>query len=268
MKLAVIGHPIKHSKSPIIHNHWLAQNNIKGSYEAIDINPDNFENEIMGMMNDGFDGFNITIPFKTNIIDLCDDVDDAAQKIGAVNTVHIKNKKLYGYNTDAYGFIENIKSSKPAFDFKNKTAMVLGAGGAANAILYGLIQSGVKKIYLTNRTQSKAAVLQSMAHDIIDVIAWDAYEEKFNETDILINTTALGMVGHPDLTPTLDGLKQGALVTDIVYNPLYTSLLQNAKEKQYQYVTGIGMLAYQAQKAFEIWTGTLPVIDNALMEQL
>jgi len=268
MKLAVIGHPIKHSKSPIIHNHWLAQNNIKGSYEAIDINPDNFENKIMGMINDGFDGFNTTIPFKTNIIDLCDHVDDAAQKIGAVNTAHIKNKKLYGYNTDAYGFVENIKSSKPAFDFKNKTAMVLGAGGAANAILYGLIQSGVKKIYLTNRTQAKADALQSMASDIIQVVDWNGYEAQFSDIDILVNSTALGMVGNPDLNTTLNGLKPEALVTDIVYNPLYTSLLLAAKDEQYQYVTGIGMLAYQAQKAFEIWTGTLPIIDEALIGQL
>lgn len=268
MKLAVIGYPIKHSKSPIIHNRWMGQHNIEGSYEAIEIEPDNFEAGIHNLIAQGFDGFNITIPFKTNIIDLCNEIDDAAQKIGAVNTVQIKDKKLYGSNTDAYGFIQNIKSSKPDFDFKNKTALVLGAGGACNAVLYGLIEQGVSKIYLSNRTRSKAEKLQTMNADVIEVIDWENYTDQFIKTDILINTTALGMAGQPALDPDLNDLKAGALVTDIVYNPLYTDLLNSAKNKQFQYVTGVGMLVYQAQKAFEIWTDILPDVDKKLMDAL
>ena len=264
MKLAVIGHPINHSKSPIIHNKWLADNRIEGTYEAIDIAVEGFATQIQGLVDAGFDGFNITIPHKQNIMALCDTVDETAQKIGAVNTVVINQGRLSGYNTDAYGFIQNIRSKHENFEFKGKCALVLGAGGAARAVLQGLVEQNIKKIYLSNRTIEKANMLKEMHPDIIEVVAWEEYEAHLGQVDILANTTSLGMVGKYPLEIDLTHLKKYALVTDIVYTPLKTPLLEQAEKQGHDIVTGLGMLLYQAQQSFEIWTGKTPDVDDDL----
>lgn len=268
MKSAVIGHPIAHSKSPIIHEYWLEQNNISGSYQVIDIAPDQLAVGIKNIIDNGYDGFNVTIPHKQEIINFCDSIDDTAKKIGAVNTVIIKDKKLYGTNTDAFGFIQNIKSSAPDFNFKNKTAFVLGAGGAARAVIYGLIEQGVQKIRLSNRTKEKAVELQKMAPKIIDIIAWEGVSEALKGADLLINTTSLGMQGSPALEIDLSALPTQALVNDIVYAPLMTGLLKQAQDRGNIIVTGIGMLLHQARPAFEAWTGILPEVTVELEQKI
>lgn len=268
MKLAVIGHPINHSKSPIIHGRWLEQAQIDGRYEAIDIAPENLESDIKALIDKGYSGFNVTLPYKENILKLCSAIDETAQKIGAVNTVVINNGQLSGYNTDAFGFIQNIKDNNSAFEFKGKAVLVLGAGGAARAVLQGLMESGVARIILTNRTIEKAQNLIMMHPDIIEVIAWDDYSAILGQVDLLVNTTSLGMTGKPELDIDLSDLKKSALVTDIVYTPLMTPLLQQAQEKGFDIVTGVGMLLYQAQKSFEIWTGSLPRVDGAIIDEV
>jgi len=268
MKLAVIGHPINHSKSPIIHGRWLENAQIDGTYEAIDIAPDNLEKEIARMVDEGYQGFNVTLPHKENIMKLCDVVDDTAKHIGAVNTVVINNGKLSGYNTDAYGFIQNIKSNAPKYDFTNKAALVLGAGGAARAVLRGLLEAGMSRIILTNRTIEKAEALKQMSPDQIDVVEWGNYKNNLKDIDLLVNTTSLGMVGKTPLDIDLSSVNKNALVTDIVYTPLETDLLKQAKDNGNEIVTGIGMLLYQAQKSFEIWTGSLPAVDQNLIDEV
>lgn len=267
MKAAVIGYPIHHSKSPMIHQHWLEEHGITGSYEAIEIKPGELEVKIAEIIERGYDGFNCTIPHKENIFDFCDEIDNTAKIIGAVNTVTIKNKKLIGKNTDAFGFIQNIKVQSD-FCFKSKRALVIGAGGASRAILYGLLKDGVEKILLTNRTKEKAVNLQSLNPDKIKIIDWEEKENYLNEINLLVNATSLGMVGQHELNIDLKNLNKNALVTDIVYTPLMTPLLERASAQGNDIVTGVGMLLHQARPAFEAWTGILPDVTDALTAKI
>jgi len=267
-KFAVIGHPINHSKSPLIHQKWLDDNQIAGKYGTVDIHPDDLEKEINRLIDEGYSGFNVTLPHKETIKELCHAIDDTAQKIGAVNTVVLNNGKLSGYNTDAFGFIENIKQNLEAFKFDDKSALVLGAGGAARAALQGLVEAGVSKIYLANRTIEKAQNLKKMHADIIEVIEWDGFDYVLPKVDLLVNTTSLGMNGKNDLKINLRDLKKSAFVTDIVYTPLMTPLLTQAKDNGHDIVTGIGMLIYQAQKSFEIWNGIIPTVNQELVDRV
>jgi len=263
MKAGVIGHPITHSKSPMIHNHWMEFHKIKGTYEAIDIAPENLQEKIANLIVQKFDGFNVTVPHKQTVMMLCNTVDENAKNIGAVNTVIIKDQKLHGTNTDAFGFIQNIKWQSD-FDFKDKTAFVLGAGGAACAVIYGLIDAGVKQIKLSNRTRENAEVLAALYPSVIKVIDWEERSQAIDNVDFLVNTTSLGMQGKPPLEISLDHLPAHALVNDIVYAPLKTDLLNNASLRGNKIITGIGMLLHQARPAFEAWTGILPDVTDTL----
>jgi len=270
IKTAVIGHPIKHSKSPLIHSYWLDLYDLSGSYEAIDIKPKNLKQGVQDIVNQGYSGFNVTIPHKVSIMDLCDEIDDLAKSIGAVNTVTIKNGKLYGTNTDAYGFAQNIKETvilnNWSWSFNQGKAVVLGAGGAAKAITYALIQEGVQEIIITNRTRGKAEELTKLDRNKISVIDWDKRNQILENTNLIINTTSLGMNAKPPLDIDLSLTPPNALVTDIVYSPLYTDLLNQAKSKDLRIVTGIGMLLYQARAGFELWNGVMPDVSPELEE--
>ena len=231
LKACVIGYPIKHSKSPLIHGSWIHDHGLEGSYEAIEIHSDNLENGIRNLIDQGYSGFSVTVPHKQTIMDLCDKIDEKAKTIGAVNTVIIKDGKLYGTNTDAFGFLENIKQKEPDFNFENISCVVLGAGGAARAVIYALQKAGVKEITLTNRTKERALDLQRMAPDLIRVEDWRDRNKLLKNKDFLVNTTSLGMQGQALLEIDLDALPQTALVNDIVYAPLMTDLLTQAKER-------------------------------------
>ena len=265
MKAGVIGCPIKHSKSPIIHGHWMEQYNIDGKYQKIEIKPESLDVEIKRLINENYNGFNVTVPHKEEIFKLCDEVDEKAKTIGAVNTVLIKDKKLHGTNTDAFGFIQNLKESSNLI-LKDKSVLLLGAGGAARAIIYGLLDEGVSKVYISNRTRERAENLVTMSPNKIDVVDWDVKEDILNEIDLLVNSTSLGMQGQAELSINLSNLKSGTVVTDIVYSPLKTPLLQDAENRGHDVVTGLGMLLHQARPAFEAWTGTLPDVTRELQE--
>ncbi len=268
MKAAVIGYPVAHSKSPLIHEYWLKKYNITGSYEAIAAEPENLNAVIHNLEQQGYNGFNVTVPHKEAVLELCDHLDDTARSIGAVNTILIKDKKLHGMNTDAFGFIENLKSCQHDFDFNGMTAFVLGAGGASKAVIYALIEEGVKKIYLSNRTIEKAETLAQKFSPFVEVISWDEKENFLKHSNLLVNTTFLGMTGKPDLEIDIHTLPQTSLVTDIVYFPLMTDLLKNAQAQNLHIVTGIGMLLHQARPAFQAWSGILPDIDATLEAQV
>lgn len=267
IKTAVIGHPISHSLSPLIHNHWFRKFNIDGAYSAIDIAPDALGARVSTLVDDGYKGFNVTVPHKQNIMDLCDELDDGARAIGAVNTVVIERGRIIGRNTDAYGYIENIKQNAPDFDFTNKRALVLGAGGAARAVIYGLLNAGFSHITLCNRTKENA---EKIAQDFpgVDVIDWDMREKACSDADFLTNTSVLGMKGQEDLTMDLSLLPADALVCDIVYKPLHTTLIGNAQARGLQTVTGIGMLLHQARPAFAAWTNVVPDVDEMLTTKI
>ncbi len=264
IKTGVIGHPISHSKSPLIHNYWIKKYGLEGEYNAIDIPCEHLEEGIKELTGEGYAGFNLTIPHKELMIPLCDEIDDIARSIGAVNTAIIKDGKLKGTNTDAFGFIENIRQARLGFDFSAGRAVVLGAGGAARAVIYGLLNAGTPEIYLLNRTREKAETLIQTTSDPsrIKLMEWEKRDKFLAGAHLLVNTTALGMVGQPALELDLSALPEEALVNDVVYAPLYTDLLSNAQERGNPVVTGIGMLIHQARPAFEAWFGVLPEIDE------
>lgn len=267
IKCGVIGHPISHSKSPVIHNHWIALHGLNGTYNAIDVTPEGLKEGIENLISHGYAGFNVTIPYKQAVMALCDGVDNTARTIGAVNTVKIENGKLYGTNTDAFGFLENLKSKRYAID-KTKPAVILGAGGAARAVVYGLLKDGYEHIILTNRTMEKAQEIAEMDKAKITATPWDARHEVIKDAGLLVNTTALGMAGKEPLEIDLSDLSASCVVCDIVYVPLMTELLLQAQARGNPVVTGIGMLLHQARPAFQKWFGVLPDVDDALMRKV
>lgn len=265
-KAFILGDPIEHSLSPAIHGSWLQQHGIDGSYEAINVPPAYLAKTLNKLRDDGYVGGNITIPHKEKVLMLCDEVSDAAKEIGAVNTILFKGGKIFGDNTDAQGFLENINSnvSRETFSFSGKKALVLGAGGASRAIIYALKQQGVE-VSVCNRTKARA---QQLA-DIFDVAVaeWEALGS-LKGYDFVVNTTSLGMVVEPELSADLSGLAKDALVTDIVYNPLETALLAQARELGLEAVDGLGMLLHQAVPGFEKWFGVRPQVTDELRQEV
>lgn len=266
-RAAVIGHPISQSKSPLIHNHWIKKYGLEAEYGAIDIAPENLQKELIRLVDKKYAGFNVTIPHKEKIFNLCDDLDDLAKAVGAVNTVTIEKGRVKGTNTDVFGFTENIKKSKPDFKFSNGCAVVIGAGGAARAIVYALTQEKTPEIRIINRTKDKAQIL---ARDFknIRIYDWEERHDILKDIHLLVNATSLGMAGQPSLELDLKNLNPEALVNDIVYKPLETNLLKNAKAKGNPVVDGIGMLLHQARPAFKSWFDILPEIDEDLKRQI
>lgn len=267
IKCGVIGHPIAHSKSPLIHNHWIKKYNLSGEYRAIDIGPDNLKHSVQRLIDEEYTGFNVTVPHKQVIFDLCSEVDQTAEHIGAVNTVIVRDGKLFGTNTDAYGFIENLKQNARGVDFGGKI-FVLGAGGAARAVVYGLIEAGAQNIVITNRTVEKSWELCTINPDIVKYVEWDVRNAELEGSALLVNTTSLGMKGKPPLEIDLSALPVSAVVNDIVYAPLMTDLLVQAQNRGNKVVTGIGMLLHQARPAFEKWFGVLPGVDSELEKKV
>lgn len=264
IKAGVIGHPISHSLSPLIHRYWFNKYALSGDYQAIDIAPAELLARITDLKAQGFAGFNVTVPHKQNVMNLCDALDNTAHAIGAVNTVVIDDGKIEGRNTDAFGYIENIKQEAPDFIFKEGPALVLGAGGAARAIVYGLLEQGVSEIMIANRTRANAEII---AQDFknVRVIDWDMRDKACNDAHLLTNTTLLGMKGQDELEIDISSLPPTSLVCDIVYKPLMTTLLKHALIKNLQVVTGIGMLLHQARPAFAAWTGIMPDVTPELV---
>lgn len=264
----VIGYPVKHSKSPLIHNHWITQYGLSGEYKAIEIAPDKLTEGVRRLVDEGYAGFNVTIPHKQEILNLCETVDATASAIGAVNTVTIREGRLHGANTDAFGFIENVHRSSFGADFTHYPAVVLGAGGAARAVVHALIEAGAQQIIVTNRTADKAKDIAEMNRDVVRVAAWEERSNALHDCGLLVNTTSLGMTGKEALEIDLGLLPKEAVVSDIVYAPLMTDLLKTAEQRGNQIVTGIGMLLHQARPAFEKWFGVLPDVTEELEKKV
>ncbi len=273
VKTAVIGHPIAHSKSPLIHNEWLRVYGLQGSYEAIDIEPEVLADGVRALVERGLAGFNVTIPHKIAVMELCDEVDKRAREIGAVNTVTIRDGRLHGTNTDAFGFAQNILSacaneSWNDWSFDGGAAVVLGAGGAARAVIYALLEQGAPSIILLNRTREKAEELAQTGADRIKVESWQKRSDVLEGANLIVNTTSLGMEGKPRLEIDLSKASSDALVTDVVYAPLYTELLEQAEARGLRCVSGIGMLLHQARPGFELWNGIMPEVTPELEEKV
>ncbi len=260
----VIGSPVAHSKSPRLHRHWLNTYGIRGHYIPMDVAHDNLRSVIHTLPKMGFVGVNITIPHKERVIALADQITDRATLIGAVNTLIFRHDgKILADNTDGYGFIQNLRQGVPDWNPAAGPAAVLGAGGASRAVVASLIEAGVPEIILTNRTRVRAEKLKEDFGHRVQVVDWVQAGNILEEAALVVNTTSLGMVGKPELRVPLDGLQKGTVVTDLVYTPLKTHLLQTAEEAGCRTVDGLGMLLHQAVPGFERWFGQRPEVDMA-----
>tara|TARA_R110000787_G_scaffold16311_2_gene49635 strand:- start:12477 stop:13310 length:834 start_codon:yes stop_codon:yes gene_type:complete len=260
----VIGYPIAHSKSPKIHGHWLKTLGIQGAYIPMEVEPANLKDVILTLPKMGFVGANVTLPHKEAIMEIADFVTDRAALIGAVNTLIFRaDGKIQGDNTDGYGFLENLKNGAPNWAPQAGPAAVLGAGGAARAVIASLLDAGVPEIMLSNRTRVRADRLKSVFGNRVTVYDWVQAGNMLDHAALVVNTTSLGMIGKPELRVPLDGLSPDTVVTDLVYAPLKTKLLETAEELGCVTVDGLGMLLHQAVPGFERWFGTRPEVDRA-----
>ncbi|WP_421915422.1 shikimate dehydrogenase [Mesorhizobium sp.] len=262
-KAFVTGHPIKHSRSPRIHGHWLAKHGIDGSYQAIDVAPRDFAEFLATLQANGYRGGNVTIPHKEAAFALVDRRDQAAEEIGAVNTLWFEDGGLWGGNTDDHGFAANLDEHAPGWA-NNGPAVVLGAGGASRAIIHALKQRGVRDIRIVNRTLARAEELRHRFGAGVSAHAMAAADELLGDAGLLVNTTALGMHGNETLSADPTRLPDHAIVTDIVYVPLETPLLAAARARGLRTVDGLGMLLHQAAPGFERWFGVRPRVTAEL----
>jgi shikimate dehydrogenase len=260
----VIGSPVSHSRSPRLHRHWLNTYGIRGHYIPMDVVRDDLQDVIRTLPRMGFVGVNVTIPHKEEVIKFADQITDRATLIGAANTlIFRKDGKIHADNTDGYGFFENLRSGAPDWNPASGPAVVMGAGGAARAVVASLTGAGVPEVLLTNRTKVRAEKLKEDFGQRVRVVDWVQAGNIMEEAALVVNTTSLGMVGNPELRVPLDGLRKGCVVTDLVYTPLKTHLLQVAEQAGCTVVDGLGMLLHQAVPGFERWFGVRPEVDNA-----
>jgi len=266
---AVLGNPISHSKSPRMHNYWLKQNKLNGYYVPIKVELENFEETIWTLVSMGFSGVNVTIPHKLSALKIADESSTTAQYIGAANTLTFtKENKIYADNTDAYGFINNIKCKYPDWDPKKGMSVVLGAGGASRAVIAALLSEGSKEIIVLNRTIEKAEALKEDYDNKITVESWKNINEVAASCSNIINTTSLGMNNESLIAIQPNAIPETALVSDLVYTPLETNFLKMAKNRGSRTVDGLGMLIHQGVPGFEAWFGQKPLVTAELRKIL
>lgn len=260
----VIGTPIAHSRSPQIHRHWLRTMGLAGHYIPMNVSAENLGDVLRTLPKAGFVGVNITIPHKEKVLELADLVTDRATLIGAANTlIFRKDGKIHADNTDGYGFIKNLQSAPSGWDAAAGPAAVFGAGGASRAVIAALLDAGVSEILLSNRTRVRADALAQEFGKRLRVFDWVQAGNMLDHAATVVNTTSLGMTGQSPLRVPLDGLQKGAVVTDLVYAPLRTRLLEVADAMGCHTVDGLGMLLHQAVPGFERWFGERPEVDSA-----
>ena len=261
----VIGWPVAHSRSPVIHRYWLKLYGLEGAYEQEAVRPEEIAEFLKTLGSHGYAGANVTLPHKEAALAAADRADQAATTIGAANTLWLDAKGLlHASNTDAYGFMTHLAQEAPDWNKGKRPVMVLGAGSAARAILQGLIEAGASKILLANRTGDRAKVLAQSFDPRVSVVPWEDRSKALAGCGLLVNTTSLGMTGKPPLDINLSALPLDAIVADIVYSPLETPLLAAAVGRGNRTVDGLGMLLHQAVPGFERWFGVRPEVTPAL----
>ncbi len=267
----LMGWPVSHSRSPDIHNHWIAQHGLRGSYVLLPVAPDNLAQALRALPILGISGCNLTIPHKVAAMALVDHVDPVARRIGAINTVVVQpDGSLAGRNTDAYGYLESLLAEAPDWRPESGPATVIGAGGAARAVIVALADKGVREIRVCNRSPDRALALARELGAPVVAVPWAQRHDALAGVALLVNTTSQGMGDQPPLDLSLDLLPAQALVSDLVYVPLRTPLLLAAQARGNRTVGGLGMLLHQARPAFESWFGVMPQVTpllRALVEQ-
>ncbi|QCO02656.1 shikimate dehydrogenase [Azospirillum argentinense] len=261
----VMGWPIGHSRSPRLHGYWLEQYGIDGAYVPLAVPPDRIEQAIRALPALGFRGCNVTVPHKEAAYRAVDRLDATAKRMGAVNTIVVgEDGSLEGRNTDGFGFIENLRSGAPGWTAADGPALVIGAGGAARAVVASLLDEGAPRVWLVNRTRARAEELAADIGGAIETADWVSRETLLEGAALVVNTTTQGMAGQPPLELDLRALPGSAVVTDIVYTPLMTPLLAAAQARGNRVVDGVGMLLHQARPGFAAWFGREPEVTEGL----
>jgi shikimate dehydrogenase len=262
----VMGWPVAHTRSPAIHNHWIATHGLKGAYVQLPVQPAHLEAAMRGLPALGFAGCNITVPHKVNAMALMDEVHPAARRIEAINTVVVREDgSLLGLNTDGMGYVQSLRDADPLWRADMGPALVVGAGGAARAMVVALLDEGVPELRITNRSPEKAQAFRDAFGDRVTVVPWSERNAAMAGVSLLVNTTTQGMHGQAALDVVLDELPADAMVSDAVYIPLETPLLAAARRKGNRTVNGLGMLLNQARPGFNAWFGVMPEITPALV---
>jgi shikimate dehydrogenase len=265
-KAAVIGWPISHSRSPLIHGYWLKKHGIEGSYERKPVMPDELPAFMQSLKRGELAGCNVTVPHKETVLKLVDDADDTARAIGAANTLWMEGGRLKATNTDAYGFFTNLAMTYPDWRDPPGIPLVVGAGGAARAVIHALRGAGCKNILLTNRTRARADQLVDYFGDDVEALDWNNRRAGVADCSLLVNTTTQGMSGQAALDVPLDALNPMTIVYDLVYVPLETPLIAGAQRYGNRTLGGLGMLLHQAVVGFEHWFGTKPEVTEELRD--
>jgi len=266
-KLGVLGYPLSHTLSPNIHNYWLSNYKLNGIYEKVEVSPkdlkDFFSSNIMQ-----YRGLNVTIPHKVDVFNYMDEVSDSAKVIGAINCITLSDNKLIGSNTDADGFMQGLTNAYSSINFENKNALVIGAGGASRAIIHSLQMKSVRNISVTNRSQDRLQSLKQIFGNKISVIDWGSIYEQIKNFNLIINCTSLGMLGKDEINIDLSHQKEKSLVIDLVYNPLETRLIVEARKNHHDYLNGIPMLLNQAALSWVRWLAINPRITDELISNI
>ena len=265
----VLGNPIAHSKSPILHQFWLRQNKIKGVYIPLKVSDDDLEMTLRNLPKIGFSGVNVTVPHKESVMSFAKIKTERASLIGSANTLtFLPEGGFKADNTDGYGFMKNLEEQAPVWDPKEAKTLILGAGGACRAVIGALLESGVERLHVTNRTQKRAKDLQGFFNNQIELIEWSEKEELLKNVNTVINSTTLGMVGSDELQFSLSKANENTTIVDLVYNPINTPLLVEAHKKGCHVVNGIGMLLHQAIPGFNEWYGVKPIVTKELLNRV
>jgi shikimate dehydrogenase len=262
----LIGWPAAHSRSPLIHHYWLRKLGITGGYSIEAIPPEGFAEFVLNLAGHGFVGANVTIPHKERALALTAP-DERARAVGAANTLWYEGTELRSTNTDVEGFIANLDASAPGWDAIDD-ALVLGAGGASHAVVFGLLERGIARVIVANRTLARARALADQFGPKVEPVAWEAIGEWLPRAGLLVNTTSLGMGSQPALDIDVGRLPSRAVVSDLVYVPLETPLLAAAKARGLKTADGLGMLLHQAVRGFELWFGQRPEVTAELRAQV
>ena len=267
--MGVMGWPVMHSRSPMMHNYWLDQQGMVGSYVPLAIKPGELKAALRALHPLGFSGCNLTIPHKLDAMEIVDEVADVAKKIGAISCVVVgEDGSLFGTNNDWLGFLGNLKHEQPGWRADLGPIAVIGAGGGSRAVCYGLLDEGASEIRLVNRTREKA---EAIAEDIggpIQVLPWEERHDALDGVATVVNVTSQGMVGQPPLDLRLDQLPKSALATDIIYTPLETPFLAAARARGNATVNGLGMLIHQGPAAWKLWFDITPTVTDELRQRM
>lgn len=264
-----MGWPVTHSRSPAIHNHWIGQHKLHGAYGLFPVEPRNLETAIRGLKALGIAGCNVTIPHKVAAMQYMDWIDPFAKRVGAINTIVVQpDGALHGFNNDGFGYMQSLHEVQPKWDANMGPAVVLGAGGAARAIVVSLLDAGAKEIRILNRTREKAEMLAHEFGSLVTTHDWRERNAALNGCALLVNTTSLGMHGQDALDLDLDELPPTALVSDVIYVPLETPLLAKARKRGNTTINGLGMLLHQARPAFHAWFGVNPEVTHELRNSI